>query len=312
MAGNGNHPILDELADASRRAILEQLRTGPKSVMELVEATALKQPNVSNHLAKMRERGLVVAQRSGRQVFYSLANPLVEAVLTTALSGWGQNDATADADHRLKQWSERYAAAIAAGDEEEARRIVSECLIQRLPMEDLYIEVFQHSLVQIGLWYEEGKLTEAQEHLASGITERLMAKASQFYPSMLSQGKTVILGAVAGNWHSIGLRMISDVLQHHGWHALYLGANVPTESFVQMVREKQPHMVIISCAVEEVAEEARRLVERLKALRNEPDMRQFIIGLGGGFINRNPDFVREVGADFTARDARELLALLEN
>jgi methanogenic corrinoid protein MtbC1 len=79
-----------------------------------------------------------------------------------------------------------------------------------------------------------------------------------------------------------------------------------------MVREKQPHMVIISCAVEEVAQEARHLVERLKTLRNEPDMRQFTIGLGGGFINQHPDYVREIGADFTARDARELLTLLDN
>ena len=45
---------------------MEHLRVGRKSVSELVHLTHLKQPNVSNHLAKMREQGLVRAERSGR------------------------------------------------------------------------------------------------------------------------------------------------------------------------------------------------------------------------------------------------------
>src|SRR5579862_7672418 len=69
------------LAEPSRRALLENLRFGRKSVTELVTATNLKQPNVSNHLAKMRQQGIVRAERIGRQVYYSLAMPFADVLL---------------------------------------------------------------------------------------------------------------------------------------------------------------------------------------------------------------------------------------
>jgi methanogenic corrinoid protein MtbC1/DNA-binding transcriptional ArsR family regulator len=69
------------LAEPSRRALLENLRFGQKSVTELVNATQLKQPNVSNHLAKMRQQGIVRAERIGRQVYYSLSTPFADVLL---------------------------------------------------------------------------------------------------------------------------------------------------------------------------------------------------------------------------------------
>ncbi len=56
------------IAEPSRRALLENLRFGAKTVTQLVDATALKQPNVSNHLAKMKQQGIVRSERIGRQV----------------------------------------------------------------------------------------------------------------------------------------------------------------------------------------------------------------------------------------------------
>ncbi|MCS6777355.1 MAG: metalloregulator ArsR/SmtB family transcription factor, partial [Chloroherpetonaceae bacterium] len=69
------------LAEPTRRAILENLRLGKKTVTELVRATRRKQPNLSNHLARMREQGLVSAERRGRQVYYSLNTPYADVLL---------------------------------------------------------------------------------------------------------------------------------------------------------------------------------------------------------------------------------------
>ena len=77
-----NPDVLSQaLAEPSRRAILESLRFGQKSVTELVVATRLKQPNVSNHLAKMRVQNIVRAERIGRQVYYSIAMPVADLLL---------------------------------------------------------------------------------------------------------------------------------------------------------------------------------------------------------------------------------------
>ncbi len=72
------------LADASRLAILEALRSGPLSVGEIVEATGLTQSNASNHLGCLHDCGLVAREQKGRFVFYRLSDQRVDALLATA------------------------------------------------------------------------------------------------------------------------------------------------------------------------------------------------------------------------------------
>ena len=72
------------LADLSRLRLIEAVRSGPKCVSELVTLTRLSQPNVSAHLACLRECGLVVACPDGRRVYYRLADPHIEALLAFA------------------------------------------------------------------------------------------------------------------------------------------------------------------------------------------------------------------------------------
>ncbi|NOX61642.1 MAG: winged helix-turn-helix transcriptional regulator [Chloroflexi bacterium] len=72
--------------DPSRLRIIEALREGPRTVGEIVEITGLSQSNVSNHLACLRDCGLVVAERNGRFVSYQLSDERVTAILTLAES----------------------------------------------------------------------------------------------------------------------------------------------------------------------------------------------------------------------------------
>ncbi len=69
--------ICQGLADPTRIFLLYALNEGPQRVTDLVEALDLPQPTVSHHLKILRERGLVVAEREGTAVYYSLADPRV-------------------------------------------------------------------------------------------------------------------------------------------------------------------------------------------------------------------------------------------
>jgi DNA-binding transcriptional ArsR family regulator len=87
-----DHDVDDRLFDMGRAlgcrlrlAILRTLTVGEASVSELVERTGATQPNVSNHLAVLRDAGLVSADRHGRAVRYRLASPQV-GVLVNALN----------------------------------------------------------------------------------------------------------------------------------------------------------------------------------------------------------------------------------
>jgi diguanylate cyclase (GGDEF)-like protein len=57
----------------------------------------------------------------------------------------------------------------------------------------------------------------------------------------------VLLAAVEGQHHVLGLRMVADVLEGAGFDVLYLGADVPTASLAEMIREYRPTATGLSC-----------------------------------------------------------------
>ncbi len=74
--------IFRALADPSRRAIFERLTRGEAAVKELTARFDISQPAVSQHLAALRDAGLVRARREGRLVYYEVEprglGPLVD------------------------------------------------------------------------------------------------------------------------------------------------------------------------------------------------------------------------------------------
>lgn len=62
------------LADPKRLLLLNELRDGPRSVGDLAESLHISQPNVSRHLAVLKDRGLVTTQRFGSSIHYSLTS----------------------------------------------------------------------------------------------------------------------------------------------------------------------------------------------------------------------------------------------
>lgn len=72
------------LADPTRLELLHLIGDGERTVSELIAATGLRQANVSQHLALLRQRGMVTTRRDGTTVFYRLVYPeILEACALT-------------------------------------------------------------------------------------------------------------------------------------------------------------------------------------------------------------------------------------
>jgi len=90
MAIHLSHPTATKaklfrgLSDLSRLSLLEALRDGPLTVTALVERTGLTQSNVSNHLACLRDCGLVITSRQQRYTLYQLSDERVATLLNVA------------------------------------------------------------------------------------------------------------------------------------------------------------------------------------------------------------------------------------
>ena len=74
--------IFQALADPSRRAIFESVTRGEAAVKDLTARFDISQPAVSQHLAALKDAGLVNGRREGRNVYYSIdprgLEPLVD------------------------------------------------------------------------------------------------------------------------------------------------------------------------------------------------------------------------------------------
>src|SRR6188768_3564578 len=76
------------LADPTRRAILELLRTRPRTSGEIADNFHSSWPTISRHLAVLREGGLVVTERQGQEIYYELNTSVFQ-----------------DLVHRMMQWA---------------------------------------------------------------------------------------------------------------------------------------------------------------------------------------------------------------
>jgi DNA-binding transcriptional ArsR family regulator len=65
------------LSEVSRLQLLNSLRSGAKSVTEIVEVTGLGQANVSKHLKVLTQAGMVSRHPNGGNVFYEISDPII-------------------------------------------------------------------------------------------------------------------------------------------------------------------------------------------------------------------------------------------
>ena len=80
----------DALGDPNRRAIVELLGSGGRSVQELADALPISRPAVSRHLRLLKRAGLVREEPVGTRRIYSLHDEGIEAVRSYLEQVWGE------------------------------------------------------------------------------------------------------------------------------------------------------------------------------------------------------------------------------
>jgi methylmalonyl-CoA mutase cobalamin-binding subunit len=114
-------------------------------------------------------------------------------------------------------------------------------------IETLYSWIIAPAMWRIGCLWEEEAITIADEHLATALTHRVMASAygSTFGRATSTPGR-ILLAAVEGQRHSLGLRMAADVLELSGYEVIYLGGDVPLEALAGSIAAREPELVGLS------------------------------------------------------------------
>jgi methanogenic corrinoid protein MtbC1 len=176
-----------------------------------------------------------------------------------------------------------YLDALRAADVAGAYRIASRPLDRGMPLSALYQRVIAPAMHELGRLWEAGAITVADERLATALTHRVLAaiRPPELFEQAFDSGSDrpcALLAAVQGEQHALGLRMVADLLEDHGYQVAYLGADVPTEALLQAVRALSPALVGLTATM---PESTHRLQEAVDALRGDhPRLRLFVGGQG--------------------------------
>src|SRR5450432_4129896 len=142
-----------------------------------------------------------------------------------------------------------FLAAILRGQGEAALKVVEEALHAGHSHADIYVEVFAASLQQVGELWELNKISVAQEHMATAITQYVIAL---IYPRMVPSGTRrggMVVTGVAGELHQVGANLVADAMEANGWTVRFLGTNLPHSSILATIEEISADMLCISTTI---------------------------------------------------------------
>jgi diguanylate cyclase (GGDEF)-like protein len=185
-----------------------------------------------------------------------------------------------EVDKALRRLSRDYEDALRLADAAGAQRVAGRSLSEGLSVARLYQRVIAPAMWRIGTLWEQGAISVADEHLATALTHQVMAGI--YGPSLghkFMPGR-VLLAAVEGEQHALGLRMAADVIELAGYETIYLGADVPTADLLGVVTARAPDLVALAATMPDSAIALDRAVTGIHDV--DPNARVLFGGQGAG------------------------------
>ncbi|MHB1048152.1 MAG: cobalamin B12-binding domain-containing protein [Thermoanaerobaculia bacterium] len=199
-----------------------------------------------------------------------------------------------------------YLEAVLAGRRQDAVDAALGAVERGMDVRDVYVEVLQEALYEVGRRWQAGRISVATEHLASAITQLVVARLYERLPRGETVRGRIVLTGVEGESHQLGGNMVADALEADGWDVRFLGTDVPTPDVLEAVSAHRAEVLGISCTIQQNLPKVAFLVGTVRATFLEASPR---ILVGGGAFRASPERAREVGADAWAADMREAIAV---
>jgi methanogenic corrinoid protein MtbC1 len=235
---------------------------------------------------------------------------IVDECLQAGLARLGQAPSTLPtfigADSPLAGLAQQYLAALLRGERHSASQLILNAVEDGTSVKDIYLHVFQPSQREIGRLWQMNQVSVAQEHYCTAAAQLIM---SQLYPFIFSThkiGRRLTATCVGRELHEIGVRMVADFFEMEGWDTYYLGANAPTKTILEVIKERQADILAISATITFHMPAVRELIDGVRASGAGVK-----ILVGGYPFNAAPGLWRQVGADGYARDAQEAIAVAD-
>lgn len=212
-------------------------------------------------------------------------------------------------DNPYFEEAKEYLEYILNMEREKAVALIVKLAEDDIEIEDLYLHIFQQVQYEIGRLWQLNKITIAQEHYATSVTQLAM---SQLYPKIFSayqKGKKALTTCIGDELHELGIRMVADLLELNGWDTIHLGANTPLEEIINLLEQQSIDLLAISATLPFQLENVKLLITKLK---NNSKLEDIKIMVGGKMFMENDQLWRKIGADGFASDAKKAVKVADS
>jgi MerR family transcriptional regulator, light-induced transcriptional regulator len=201
----------------------------------------------------------------------------------------------------LDELRDEYLRHQLAGDRRAALSFITGTVASGVPVRDVLSRVVQRAQHEIGRLWQEDRITIAQEHMATAISQLVLAHLFQHAQFGDRLGKKILVACVPGELHDFPARMLADSLEVGGYDIRFLGADVPLPDLQSAIESEKPDVLALSVTMVFNLPSARRTIAAVRARFSV-----LPIIVGGHACRREPDVGTDRHLRVVSDDAQDL------
>ncbi|MGI9518369.1 MAG: B12-binding domain-containing protein [Pirellulaceae bacterium] len=160
---------------------------------------------------------------------------------------------------------QEYIAALTAGDEQAAGKILYELFLDGMTVAELSDQLISPAFHQIGFRWQQGSMEIYQERRACEITMRVLNELRTLIPEPAIDAPLGIGGAPEKDPYMLPTTLVELVLRELGWRSQSLGSLLPLSTLAQAARDQQPRLFWLSVSY---VEDLQTFLPRFAEFRN--------------------------------------------
>lgn len=168
-------------------------------------------------------------------------------------------------------------------------------------------DVVRPAMVRIGDQWQAGGLDIDREHLTSNAVLEALVHLTPELHRKPSHGLSAVCACAEGDYHEIGLRLLSYVLETEGWKVHYLGANTPSQTLRSFVKSARPELICVSATIieknKQLIAKSRTIGKTARAIKAT-----YLVG-GSASANYSLD---DFNCDYVSTSVREAVLFLKD
>lgn len=232
---------------------------------------------------------------------------IASEVINSGLQALQQNDSGPDyyqqPGEMIMATSQDYTKGLVEGNRKQSEQMIQQLIKQGTSLIDIEVGMVQPAMYEIGRLWQENRISVAQEHLATAISQNALARAFATADFEDPVDRSAICACIEGNHHSLGLRMIADAYEISGWDVTFLGADTPSSSIISQVDSERPDVLALSISLPHQVLALKQLVEQL---RSDMGAATPAIVVGGLAFNNHQSLSSRLEVDNWYLDAKSM------